>query len=260
SQPGALHARCHSPLGDAGRTRDPGLVLRARPGRRRHGAMPPRLRRRDLGRPRRRRRGVPAGRAAVESQRAGARRQRARGHEGVGRNAMPPPVRVEHFGIHENHSGTNEVSIEYAALSFVNEENVRYRTRLAGYDAGWSPPVTTTSLRYTNLPAWGVPKEYVFEVMASNNDGVWSAPHRFAFRIRPAWWRTWWAFGAALAALALAVTLLLRQRTRKLAARNRELAMLVAAGTAELQERANELAMLDGVVEAINRETTLDSL
>jgi signal transduction histidine kinase/CheY-like chemotaxis protein/ligand-binding sensor domain-containing protein len=174
-------------------------------------------------------------------------------------NPLPPPMRVEHFALHEDGS-QNDISIHYAALSYANEDKVRYRTRLAGYERDWTPPLTTTSLRYTNLPAWFVPQRYVFEVMAANNDGVWSKPLRFAFTIHPPWWRTWWALAALAILLALSVTLFLKQRTRQLQARNRELLQTVASRTSELRAQAHELAMLDGIVEAMNRETSLDRL
>jgi len=179
--------------------------------------------------------------------------------EALQKNLLPPPMRVEQFTLQEN-GAQNEISIHYAALSFANEDKVRYRTRLAGYERDWTPPVTTTSLRYTNLPAWFVPRRYVFEVRAANNDGVWSKPLRFAFTIHPPWWRTWWALGALVLLLALSGALFLRHRTRQLQARNRELVQTVASRTHELRARAHELAMLDGIVEAMNRETSLDQL
>jgi hypothetical protein len=132
--------------------------------------------------------------------------------DGVGKNEPPPPVVIEQFRFDEKAGGRNEVTISYAALSFVNEQNIRYRTRLAGYDDDFSPPVTSTSLRYTNLSAWFVPKRYVFEVSATNGDGVWTRPAQRAFLIHPAWWQTWWLF--ALFALG-AILLILFVRNRR---------------------------------------------
>ena len=100
----------------------------------------------------------------------------------------------------------------------------------------------------------------MLEVKAASKDGVWSAPLRSAFTIYPPWWGTWWAFVLLALALALGVAVILRQRTRQLQARNRELMQMVAARTSELRAQAQELAMLDGIVEAMNRETSLDRL
>ncbi len=130
----------------------------------------------------------------------------------VGRNDAPPRVVIEQFALKEEGRGRNELAISYAALSFVNEQNIRYRTRITGYDPEFSSPGTSTSLRYTNLPAWLVPKRYVFEVMASNGDGAWSRPEQRAFLIHPAWWQTWWALG--LLALGVVVLILFVRRSR----------------------------------------------
>jgi hypothetical protein len=131
--------------------------------------------------------------------------------ENIGRNDPPPPVVIEQFELKEERGGRNDLAIAYAALSFVNEQNVRYRTRLTGYESEFSPPVTTTSLRYTNLPAWLVQREYVFEVMASNGDDVWSKPEQRTVRVAPAWWQTWWAL-ALFVLGAITVMALMRKR------------------------------------------------
>ncbi|GEM_PF-3800363 len=95
--------------------------------------------------------------------------------EAVGKSEAPPPVVIEDFRVDEKTGGRNEVVISYAALAFANEQSIRYRTRLVGYDEDFSPEVTSTSLRYTNLPAG---RKYVFEVSARSGDGAWSAPAR----------------------------------------------------------------------------------
>ena len=39
--------------------------------------------------------------------------------------------------------------------------------------ANWSPERADVKIRYTNLPAYMFDKEFRFEVMARNSDGVW---------------------------------------------------------------------------------------
>jgi len=57
---------------------------------------------------------------------------------------------------------------------------VRYRTRLVGYDDDWSEPTRETTLRFTNL----APKTYDFEVIAANEDGIWTPePLRYSFTL-----------------------------------------------------------------------------
>jgi ligand-binding sensor domain-containing protein len=95
-------------------------------------------------------------------------------------HSNPPPLRIERYTSSEGKRKNNEVVIEYAALSYRNEEKVRYRTRLVGYDDEWSDPTSETTLRFTNLS----PRTYVFEVIAANDEGVWTPePLRYSFVI-----------------------------------------------------------------------------
>ncbi len=80
------------------------------------------------------------------------------------------------------------------------------RTRLEGFDDEWS----AWSHDYTNL--WE--GRYAFRVQASNVYGLLSQEARFAFRILPPWYRTWWAY--ALYVLALAGVVLAWVRSHRL--------------------------------------------
>jgi ligand-binding sensor domain-containing protein len=89
-------------------------------------------------------------------------------------NTVPPVLRLRSVNLTRTASDRNELLLEYAALSFGNERQVRYRTRLRGYDDTWSAEKADVSLRYTNLPAIFMDKTYTFEVMAVNESGIWS--------------------------------------------------------------------------------------
>jgi signal transduction histidine kinase len=113
------------------------------------------------------------------------------------RNAVPPPVRIEKV-IADDHeqdtSGrlslsprTRNVEIHFAALSLTAPDRVRYRYRLEGYDPVWRPVVRERTATYTNLP----PRNYRFQVIASNNDGVWNETGAtLDFAIVPAFYQT----------------------------------------------------------------------
>ncbi|GAB4376709.1 MAG: hypothetical protein Kow0042_23310 [Calditrichia bacterium] len=90
----------------------------------------------------------------------------------------------------------NYFKFEYLGIRLAAPQKVRYRYRLSGIDANW---VETTNrfVQYTNLDDG----HYTFEVKAANEWGYWSEPARFRFRIRPAWWETWW-FRLLMVALA----------------------------------------------------------
>lgn len=94
----------------------------------------------------------------------------------------PPPLRIETFELRPAGKGRATVSIEYAALSYRNEEGARFRSRLSGFDEQWTEWSAATSVRYSNLPASGRP--YVFELQACSGEGACtSMPLRFEFQV-----------------------------------------------------------------------------
>ncbi|HVS94955.1 MAG TPA: two-component regulator propeller domain-containing protein [Puia sp.] len=135
---------------------------------------------------------------------------------------LPPPVYVmrtlingrtdSSFGLFagENqlpplHYAQNNLSFDFAGLSFRDESAVRYRYRLEGLDKDWSPP---TDRRYVNYGNLG-PGDYRFLVIAAGDDGVWSTrPATIAFTIEAPFWRTpWFLTLCTLGILALAYAL-----------------------------------------------------
>jgi signal transduction histidine kinase/DNA-binding response OmpR family regulator/ligand-binding sensor domain-containing protein len=168
-------------------------------------------------------------------------------------NAEPPLVRFREVTFHEDRRGNNEISIAYTALTFSDESRIVYRTRLFGYDSGWSAARPDAKIRYTNLPAYLFPKTYRFGVMARNSDGVWSLPQLYEFEVQPSWLLRWWALLAYIALIVAIASLANRLRVRRLRRRNRELESIVSA-------RTHELEALDKMVEIINRELVLENV
>jgi signal transduction histidine kinase/DNA-binding response OmpR family regulator/ligand-binding sensor domain-containing protein len=177
-------------------------------------------------------------------------------------NGERPLLRFRQIGAREDRwRGNNEVSFEFAALTYTDESRVRYRTRLFGYDNDWSPDRPDVKIRYTNLPAWLFPRSYTFAVMARNSDGVWTrAPIAYDFVVHPAWWLTWWAFLVYAGAVVLFANVVNRWRVQNLQRRNRELEVVVGARTEEIRAQARELEALDRMVEAINRELVVENV
>lgn len=129
----------------------------------------------------------------------------------------------------EDRRGNNEIDFEYAALSFVNEKQSLYKTRLIGFDKDWSEASAEVKIRYTNLPAFLTPRKYVFEVMAKVNDQEWTlAPLQYEFSVRPAWWLQWQAISAQFLLLAGLIFGYLRYKSNiqaKELARERQISM-----------------------------------
>ncbi len=145
---------------------------------------------------------------------------------GVRSNSQPPPVVVEQVSVDgepvsasrkaELAPGKARFDFHYAGLSFVAPEKVRYRYRLAGFDKDWVEGGARRVAYYTNLG----PGDYRFEVMACNNDGVWSrAPAAFEFTLRPHFYRTPWFYALCALGLALVAAQLYFMRVRQMKAR-----------------------------------------
>ena len=114
-------------------------------------------------------------------------------------NKLPPPVSIEQVTAdrktYDAAQGlrlpalVRDVAIDYAALSFVAPEQVKFRYKLEGYDNEWQDAGNRRQAIYTNLP----PRAYRFRLMASNNSGVWNEEGALLdFSIDPAFYQTSW--------------------------------------------------------------------
>ncbi|MDQ1919258.1 two-component regulator propeller domain-containing protein [Massilia pseudoviolaceinigra] len=129
-------------------------------------------------------------------------------------------------------AGERGFAVEFAALHYNDPGKNRYAYRLAGFERDWvRTDAAHRRATYTNLD----PGRYRFEVLAANDQGVWSArAAAMVVTIAPPFWKTWWfrllaaalLGGLLLAALRLRVTLLTRRRN--------ELEKLVIERTAEV--------------------------
>jgi signal transduction histidine kinase/ligand-binding sensor domain-containing protein/DNA-binding response OmpR family regulator len=85
------------------------------------------------------------------------------------------------------HYNQNVLSLEFAALNYINSEKNQYACKLEGFDKDWVQLGSHNAARYTNLN----PGDYVLHVIASNNDGLWNETGRMLrIKILPPWWKT----------------------------------------------------------------------
>lgn len=183
-------------------------------------------------------------------------------------NTVPPPVLIEAAEAGatpiasdarlQHDSGS--VRFSFAALSFRSESAVRFRHRLLPVEAAWSEPSAERRIEFGRL----APGRYVFEVMATNDAGVPSrTPARFPFSVRPPWWGTLLFRVGLLLAVTLFGIGLGTLRNRRAESERRRLTSIVAARTAELEERNTELRRLatsDALTGVANRRHFLDVL
>ena len=139
------------------------------------------------------------------------------------RNATPPPVHIEgiraDFQDHalaetvELPALTRDIEISYTALSFIAPLKVLYRYRLLGFDGDWRDVGTRQEAVYMNLK----PGTYTFQVIGSNNDGVWNFQgDALRFRIAPKFYQTAWFRIVSLVACAVVLWALYQLRLRQL--------------------------------------------
>jgi signal transduction histidine kinase/DNA-binding response OmpR family regulator/HPt (histidine-containing phosphotransfer) domain-containing protein len=85
--------------------------------------------------------------------------------------------------------GAQQWEFHYTGLSLLVPQRSQFRYRLEGFDQGWIDAGNRRTAYYTRL----APGTYIFHVMASNNDGVWSTSDAsFRFTLKPHFYQTLW--------------------------------------------------------------------
>lgn len=85
----------------------------------------------------------------------------------------------------------NFISIEFAALDFIESKRILYAYKLDGFDRDWVVTGKQRVAAYTNLS----PGEYTFRVRSTNSDGIWmDNEHTLKIVITPSFWQTNWAY------------------------------------------------------------------
>jgi len=175
-------------------------------------------------------------------------------------NPVAPNPKFRALEFSQDSSGNNELTVRYAALSFADESSVRYRTRVLGYRDDWSGDTSKNELRLMNLPAFGIPRDYVFEVLASNNDGVWSSnPLRYTFTVMPAWWLRWQTITLVLLGIVGFFALFYSVRVRSIARRAQQLRVLSNNLQKEVQIRTQAQSELETALDVAREASKLKS-
>jgi DNA-binding CsgD family transcriptional regulator/cell division protein FtsB len=103
----------------------------------------------------------------------------------------------------------NNISIAFASHETVGRKKY-FQYMLEGMDEGWSEWSTNTGAEYFRLP----PGNYVFKLKSLTAKGFETEITNFAFRIRPPWYLTYYAFGLYFLLLILFAILLLNYYRR----------------------------------------------
>src|SRR5271167_4216461 len=165
-------------------------------------------------------------------------------------NPVPPPVHIEQITADrktywQNWSGdissahpklpplVRDLTIDYAALSFVAPQKVLFRYKLEGMDRDWQDAGNRRQAFYTNLS----PGKYRFRVTACNNSGVWNEAGTFLdFSIAPAYYQTNWFRSSCVAVLLALLGMLYKLRVRSIHLRSEQLTLINVKLEAQIAE------------------------
>jgi ligand-binding sensor domain-containing protein/signal transduction histidine kinase len=139
-------------------------------------------------------------------------------------NHLPPPMALEELLVDGEvltntasplkiPPGRNHFEFHYTGLSFVAPEKVNFKYRIEGLEKEWTEAGGKRVANYSFLP----PGDYVFHVIAGNNEGVWNEEGlSLPFTLLPQFWQTLWfrVLTGLLVVIAASVTVWFETRRR----------------------------------------------
>lgn len=131
----------------------------------------------------------------------------------------------------------NSYRFEFAAPYFEEEKKTKYQTYLEGFDSDWVDWNDNRFKEYTNLS----PGTYTFHVRAMAHTGRISEEAVYSFVVLAPWYATWWAYLIYAFLIGIAITAIVKWRSRQLKIENRILEDRVAERTAALEKSIAEL-------------------
>lgn len=151
----------------------------------------------------------------------------------------------------------HHLTFKFEALSYKAPEKVKYQWKLEGLDQNWSPISDKTEAIYSRIP----PGEYTFKIKASNSDGIWTpSPYEYHFKIRPPWYKTWWAISLEILVSALIIFLIMAARVRNIQQKKLALEKLVREKTSEIQLQKYEIEAQNKALATQKDEITKQAL
>ncbi|HEC41493.1 MAG TPA: hybrid sensor histidine kinase/response regulator [Bacteroides sp.] len=118
------------------------------------------------------------------------------------------PAEIERLELTYNQ---NSLSFEFAANNFIKSAENRFRYRMINYLDEWIEIEQGNDVSFTKIP----PGKYTMQLLASNNDGLWSkTPKEIQLIIHPPFWRTWYAYCFYSISFSMILIFVLRARRR----------------------------------------------
>ena len=134
----------------------------------------------------------------------------------------PPPLQIQRVladgrpidlkGPAKLRPGNSRLEFSFAPIRLSSQDELRFRSRLEGFDKDWNPTTAARTADYTNLPAGG----YRFRVQTfelSNPDAVTETS--IAIEQRPFFYRTWWFIELCAVIVGLVILLIYKYRVQQ---------------------------------------------
>ncbi len=148
----------------------------------------------------------------------------------------------------------NDLSFDFAALSFDKPQGILFQHFLEGNDEKWSGWSHESSKGYTNLSGG----DYTFRVRSKNVYDITGKEDAFSFTVLPPWYFSWWAYSLYVILFLLVVFIVDRIQRSRVIEKERERANLREAGL--IKKQAEELETIYNIVRVVNKEMALESL
>ncbi len=105
----------------------------------------------------------------------------------------------------------NHITFHFNRVDKRYPKSIRFKYKLEKFDQTWSQPSSTNQVTYSNLP----PGNYVFKVMATDNQGSWGPAIEYTFTIKTPFYQTASFIVGMFILFAGAVTLVLYLRVKQ---------------------------------------------
>ncbi len=183
-------------------------------------------------------------------------------HASMGSNNLQPPVHIEEFKVDGEplkltdqliiEPGKQRFSFKFTAICLQSPEKVQFKYKLIGFNKDWIETNSENRLvSYTNLK-YG---EYTFNVIASNNDGVWNKTGAsISFKVKPFFYETIWFIILSIIILAGLIFMLYKIRIAKIKRNEEKLKSIVTERTAKITLQKHEIEAQHDEISAINED------
>ena len=131
----------------------------------------------------------------------------------------------------------NKIAFEFAAIETSRPFLVKYQYMLEGYDKEWSPVTDKSNANFGNI----IEGTYTFKLKAYGENGVWSGPIAYTFKVLPPWYRTFWAYTTYVILFLFTLRVFVKWRERRLRMEKEKLEDTVEIRTAEVVAEKKEV-------------------